>query len=367
MTPVDFNYLMPPEWAKHLCTFMEWPRSEWFWGDGISAARLAYAKVAQVITGFEPVVMLVHPDLASQAATLCGPEITILPIEHDDSWVRDNGPTFISNPAGHLAGINWRFNAWGSKTPGWEADDRVPPLLLYKLGLKCFSAPIILEGGSIHVDGNGTLITTEQCLLHPNRNPRLGKAEITEFLKQYLNIRKIIWLKNGLDGDETDGHVDNVACFARPGTVLIQSCSDPDDPNYQSYLDNRAILDAETDSQGRRLRVIPIEQPPLTYYRGKRLPLSYINFYLVNGGVVFPVFGGKCSKTDRLTRQTLEAVFPERRVVPVNGMEIIKGGGNIHCITQQMPATRCITEFNWRFFNEEDNSCSYSNELQLEY
>ncbi len=341
MTPIDLGYQMPAEWIRHACTFMEWPINQRIWLDQLEPARRAYAAVARAIAGFEPVIMLVSPEQRAAAATLCGPAIALLPIRHNDSWMRDNGPTFLVDRRQQLAGINWRFNAWGGKSESWDEDDRVAPALLQRLGVPCFNAPMILEGGSIHVDGAGTLLATEECLLNQNRNPHLTKAEIATLLGRYLNIRKIIWLKRGLAGDETDGHVDNVACFARPGAVIIQSCADPSDPNYRIYQENRRILEHETDARGQGLEIIPIEQPPATYDRStsKRLPMSYINFYLVNGGLVFPVFGGACRETDRRARQVLEAAFPGRTVIGVDGMTIIKGGGNIHCITQQMPAS----------------------------
>ncbi|MQL50740.1 agmatine deiminase [Desulfofundulus thermobenzoicus] len=338
MTPKDLGYKMPPEWTRHACTFMEWPTTEDLWPGGLDEARQAYSEVARAIARFEPVIMIVRPELSAAAARLCGPAVHIHEMEHDDSWMRDNGPTFVVNAGGEVAGINWRFNAWGGKHERWEQDNLVAPRLLDYLKVPCFNAPLVLEGGSIHTDGEGTLLTTEECLLNQNRNPHLNKTEIEKILKQYLGVDKVIWLRRGLEGDETDGHVDNVACFARPGIVLVQSCSDSGDPNCEILQENMAILRGATDAKGRKLRVIPVEQPPATYYRGVRLPLSYINFYFVNGGIVMPRFGGACAAADDHAARILRSVFPKRKIVEINGLPIARGGGNVHCITQQMPA-----------------------------
>lgn len=333
----DQGYRMPPEWAKHACTFMEWPTSEEYWPGGFEDARRAYAEAARAIAAFEPVTMLARPDLAAVATRLCGPAVRIMEIEHDDSWMRDNGPTFIVNTKGEIAGINWKFNAWGEKFNHWSKDNLVPPRLLEHLGVPCIDAPIVLEGGSIHVDGEGTLLTTEECLLNKNRNPHLNKKEIERVLKQYLGVEKIVWLKKGLDGDDTDGHVDNVACFAGPGTVITQVCPDPGDPNFEITRENISILRKSSDARGRKLEIVQVEQPPATFHRDARLVLSYINFYFVNGGIVMPRFGGNCAASDELAASVLKRVFPDRKVVGINGLPIARGGGNVHCITQQMP------------------------------
>lgn len=337
MVPYEQNYRMPPEWAEHSRTFMEWPTGEEQWPDGYQDACSAYAEVAKTIAGFEPVTMITRPDRAGEAAVLCGPTVDILPMKHDDAWMRDNGPTFVVNERGIVAGVNWKFNAWGEKFGPWEEDNLVAPRLLSHLKLPCFDAPIVLEGGSIHVDGEGTLLTTEQCLLNKNRNPRLGRKEVEDVLKQYLGITKIIWLKQGLEGDDTDGHVDNVACFAKPGLVLVQNCQDPADPNYDIMEENIAILQESTDARGRKLEFMEFQQPNPVYMGSARLPVSYTNFYFVNGGIILPSFGESCSGTDEFAAALLRDVFPERKVVNIDGMAIIKGGGNVHCITQQMP------------------------------
>ncbi|RCX19956.1 agmatine deiminase [Anaerobacterium chartisolvens] len=336
MFPSELGFAMPPEWSEHMGTLMEWPIKEALWPEPFEEVLEAFANTAKSIAQFEPVIMIARPELAEQAQRLCGGGIKILEMLHDDSWMRDNGPTFVINSRGELSGINWRFNAWGGKYP-FNYDDMVAFKVLNCLEIPCFDAPLIMEGGSIHVDGEGTVLTTEQCLLNANRNPHMNKDQIEDMLKKYLGAKKIIWLKNGLYGDDTDGHIDNVACFAGPGKVIVQISSDKNNPNYERSAENLEILKGCTDAQGRFLEIIEIEQPGEELYDGAYLTLSYINFYFVNGGIILPVFGGKHSETDSNAKNVLQRAFPDRRIVAVDGMPIARGGGNVHCITQQMP------------------------------
>ena len=336
---------MPAEWEKHQRTFLEWPvRDSLIRPENYAEVCKGYAQVARSVSAFEPVAVIVNSDTEEEARRLCGPAVELLNIPHDDAWARDNGPTFVRNPTGALRGISWRFNAWGEKYSPFDRDDAAAGRILEHYGISCVEVPMVLEGGSIHTDGEGTLLTTEQCLLNPNRNPGLTRAQIEDRLMRNLNVSKILWLKNGLFGDETDGHVDNVACFARPGVILMQVCRDPNDPNYEVTQKNREVLERETDAQGRKLTVIEILQPPARYYHGDRLTLSYLNFYFVNGGIILPVFGGDAEETDRAVSDTLKELFPGREIVTVDGMPLIKEGGNVHCITQQMPEAGCTQE-----------------------
>jgi agmatine deiminase len=305
------------------------------------------------ISEFEPVTVIVNPDELAQVGdwimagltdngtgdSACAASFPIecLPAAHNDAWLRDNGPTFVRDPAGRLAGINWRFNAWGGKYAPWDLDDQIAPAILDHCQVRRFDAPLVMEGGSLHVDGEGTLLTTEECLLNPTRNPRLGREQIEAHLRQYLNVSQIIWLKRGLSGDETDGHVDNIACFAAPGKVLIQVCDDPDDENQAITQENLAILRQATDACGRSLEIIQIPQPPRADYQGGRLTLSYLNFYFVNDGIILPVFGGTAAATDEQAVQILTKLYPQRRIRRIDGLGIISEGGNVHCTTQQMP------------------------------
>ncbi|TGE33515.1 agmatine deiminase family protein [Desulfosporosinus sp. Sb-LF] len=344
MYPINLNFKMPAEWAKHMRTFISWPvQASMCYPEDFEAVCRGYAEIIQAIAEFEPVTVVVNPgDLENLAQIFQNERIECLSIEHNDAWLRDNGPTFLVHDSGELAGVNWRFNAWGGKYAPWDLDDQVAPQILDSVGLKRFDAPLVMEGGSLHVDGEDTLLTTEECLLNPNRNPELTKEQIEVELKNFLNVRKVIWLKKGLDGDETDGHVDNVACFAAPGKILLQVCDDPEDENYAITQENLKILREETDALGRNFEIIPIQQPPKLCHTetNTRYTLSYLNFYFVNGGIILPVFGGKAKETDRLAAQVLCEVFPKRRIRTVNGMGIIREGGNVHCTTQQMPEGR---------------------------
>lgn len=328
---------MPAEWEPHARTFMEWPvRNSMIHPENYGEVCRGYAQVAKAIAEFEPLTMLVNPGFGEEAARLCGTEMDIRELPHSDAWFRDSGPTFVYENK-KLVGINWDFNAWGEKYKPYELDKLAAKRLLADIHIPCTDVSIILEGGSIHVDGEGTLLTTEQCLLNPNRNPQLSKEEISDILKKHLGVSKILWLKKGLFGDETDGHVDNVACFSQPGKIVMQVCHDKSDANYESTQENLAILRNAEDAQGRKLEIIEIPQPPERFWNGERLTLSYLNFYLVNGGLILPVFGGDAEKTDKQAEEILQSAFPDRKIVPVDGMPIIKEGGNVHCITQQMP------------------------------
>ncbi|MDK2811609.1 MAG: agmatine deiminase [Petroclostridium sp.] len=340
MYPKDLNYRMPAEWTKHQRTFISWPIQESMcYPEDYGNVCRGYGELVKAIAEFEPVTVIVNPKELQKVRTICdGKNIEFLEIEHNDAWIRDNGPTFVVDDEGNIAAVNWMFNSWGGKYAPWDLDDQVAPKILEYYGIPYFNAPLVMEGGSIHVDGEGTLITTEECLLNPNRNPELNREQIENYLKQYLNVEKIIWLKRGLFGDETDGHVDNIACFAAPGKILMQVCEDPEDENYEITRENLEVLQNATDARGRKFEVIPIKQPPKRICENKRLTLSYINFYFVNGGIILPQFGGKAEETDKLAEEVLQKTFPERRIRKVDGMAIIKEGGNVHCTTQQMIA-----------------------------
>jgi agmatine deiminase len=327
---------MPPEWAPHARCWMQWPCREPLFGEHLHAARQAYAEVAQAIAEFEPVTMIASPEHVVETSLKCGPGVSTFSLPLDDSWCRDSGPTFVVNGKGEVAGVSWKWNAWGDKYPDHQRDAQVSRAVLEHLGMRRYAAPLVLEGGAIHVDGEGTLLTTESCLLNPNRNPDLGRAEVEELLRQYLGVRTILWLNGGLEDDDTDGHVDNVACFARPGLVLALNSSDPADGNHAMLTDNIERLRASSDASGRSLEVVPIEQPRRREMAdGRRLALSYVNFYIANGGIVMPAFE---DPQDRHAYDIVQRAFPDRRVMQVPATEIVFGGGGIHCITQQQPA-----------------------------
>ena len=329
---------MPAEWEQHERTLIEWPvKNSLVWTDNHQEVIKGYADIANAIAEFETVTLLVNEDTLEEAGNLCNAGVERLVLPHNDAWCRDNGPTFVWDEKKHLAAVNWNFNAWGERFKPYDLDNAVAPRILEHFHAPCFDAGIVLEGGSIHVDGEGTLLTTKECLLNPNRNPDLNQSEIEARVMQHLGIKQIIWLNHGLFGDETDGHVDNVACFAKPGVILIQTCKDPKDSNYSSSQENLEILENATDARGRAIEIIEIPGPPARYYHDIRLTLSYLNFYLVNGGIILPVFGGDAKETDKKAEEILQRTFPDRRIVTVDGMALIKEGGNVHCITQQMP------------------------------
>ena len=334
--PVESGFFMPAEWAAHSRCWMAWPCRESLWGEGLAAAREAYAEVAREISRFEPVTMIANPEHVAEVSLSCGSGVSCLPLAHDDSWTRDSGPTFVVDRAGQTAGVDWVFNAWGGKHQPYDRDAEMAQRILEQAKLPRYAAPLVAEGGAIHVDGEGTLLTTEQCLLNPNRNPDLSRAEVEGHLRDFLGVEKVIWLVGDPLDEETDGHVDNLACFAAPGVVLAQQPGPEERPNHAALAENLKRLREAVDARGRRLEVIEMPQPQTEQldYRGAPLLASYINFYLANGAVIAPAFE---DPADDRAFQIFSQVFPDRQVVQVRALDILQGGGGIHCITQQQP------------------------------
>jgi agmatine deiminase len=326
-TPREDGLAMPAEWALHAATYMEWPTRLSLWGDVFEQAKHDYAEVATAIAAFEPVVMVVNPEQANEARRYLAREVEILPMPIDDSWMRDNGPIFVTDGRGGVALVHFRFNGWGDKYAPYDRDAEVPARLAEHLGMRRYEAPMVLEGGSFFVDGEGTLLTTEQCLLHPNRNPAMSREEIERTLREYLGVDVIVWLGRGhhLDRD-TDGHVDGIAQYVRPGVVIVHAPADPQDGDREAGLDNVRRLREARDARGRSFEVIPFE-PGASVSAG-------LNLYLCNGGAVVPTDG---AETDEPVLAQIRAAFPEREVVPVPGRVLLEGGGGPHCITQQLP------------------------------
>jgi agmatine deiminase len=314
---------------------MAWPCRAELWNERLGKARAAHAEVARAIAAFEPVSMIARPEDTVAATRLCGDRIEIVPLAIDDSWMRDSGPTFLRWADRAIVGCAWRFNAWGGKYSNYANDATLAPRLLERLRLCRFDAPFVLEGGAIHCDGAGTVLTTESVLLNQNRNPGIGREAMEALLREWIGARQVIWLPGGLTEDETDGHVDNVACFAAPGVVLAQGCSDPSDADYDILRANLQVLRSSHDAAGRPLRVVTVEQPEPRLLRGARLPRSYVNFYVANGVVVMPAFG---CRQDSDAAKIVADLFPGREIVQVRADPIVVGGGGIHCITQQQPA-----------------------------
>jgi len=356
-TPAADGFRMPGEIEPHSGCWMAWPERPDNWRLGAKPAQEAYAAVATAIAASEPVTMAVSDAQFENCRALLPPEVRVVEVSTDDAWIRDHGPTFVVDGSGERRGVDWRFNAWGGTEGGlyfpWDRDDRVAAKVLEIEGDDRYRAPIVLEGGAIHVDGEGTVLTTEECLLNPNRNPELSKEQIERVLLDYLGAEKVVWLGAGVFEDETDGHVDNLACFARPGLALLTWTDDEDDPQHPISRDACERLEAATDARGRSLEVVLLPSPgPLqisaeeaqgvdvaegTVPRsaGDRLAASYVNFYLGNSRIVYPLLD---PRHDEEAATILRRVFPDREVVGVPAREILLGGGNVHCITQQVPA-----------------------------
>jgi agmatine deiminase len=335
-TAAEAGFFMPAEWAPHVRTWMAWPTRTELWGTKFADAEAAYSDVANAIARFEPVSMVANEADIARVRAICGSKIEAVALPIDDSWMRDSGPSFLLNANGEVAGADWGFNAWGGKFPPWDKDAALAGQILEHLSMRAFKTPFILEGGSIHVDGEGTVLTTEQCLLNPNRNFGFSRSDVEAHLKAWLGASEVIWLGEGLENDHTDGHIDDVACFVRPGVVMAATCDDPADPNHKPLAENLRRLRAARDARGRALDIIEMPLPRRREVAGVgRLASSYVNFYIANGGIVAPSFD---DPRDEAAKQILQAAFLDRDVVMVPCLTIIEGGGSIHCITQQQPA-----------------------------
>ncbi len=355
-TPAADGFRMPAEWEPHAGTWMAWPERPDTWREGARPARVAFAEVARAIAASEPVMVTASPAGVASASAALPRACRVVELATDDAWMRDIGPTFVVDDAGRRRGVDWIFNAWGGLEGGlytpWDRDDAAADAILELEGAGRYRAPLVLEGGAIHTDGDGTLLTTEECVLDPNRNPGRTRPEVEAIFADLLGVEHVIWLGLGVFRDETGGHVDNLACFVRPGVVALTWTDDRTDPQYERSLDARRRLEAATDARGRALEVHLVHQPgPLTMTdaeaagllavdgskprrSGDRLAASYVNFFVANTRVVMPLLD---ERHDDQARDQLAALFPEREVIGVPAREILLGGGNVHCITQQAP------------------------------
>lgn len=358
-TPRADGFHMPAEWAPHTQTWMLWPERPDNWRLGGKPVQAAHVALAKAIARFEPVTVGVSAGQYDNArARLDVPNIRVVEISSDDAWMRDTGPTFVVDHGGEVRGVDWAFNAWGGFLGGlyapWNRDEQVASKVLdMERCQRYHTHGFVLEGGSIHVDGEGTLITTEECLLNRNRNPHLDRGQIERILADHLAVEKIIWLPDGLFNDETDGHVDNFCCYVRPGEVLLAWTDDASDPNYPRCQAALQVLENSVDAKGRALVVHKMPIPGPLYatqeecdgvdlvagsqerHPSVRLAGSYVNFLIVNGGIIAPSFD---DPLDGEAQALLQKLFPEHEVVMVPGRELLLGGGNIHCLTQQQPA-----------------------------
>lgn len=356
--PKNDGYRMPGEFENHIGCFMIWPERRDSWQYGGIAAQNAFAKVAAAIAKSEKVTMLVSHSQYDNARRLLPENIRVVEMSTDDAWARDVAPTFVVNDNGNIRGIDWGFNAWGGLIDGlyfpWDKDNKVARKVCDLLDKDVYNARnFIMEGGAIHSDGEGTIMVTEACLLSKGRNPQLSKTEIEENLKLYLGADKVIWLKNGIYNDETNEHIDNICAFTSPANVVLAWTDDENDPQYAFSKSCYDILSNSTDAKNRRITIHKIPQPSPIYMTDEecngldyfddeptrsnnyRLAGSYVNFYISNGAVIMPGFN---DKNDIIAKNILENLFPTREVIQIYARDILIGGGNIHCITQQYPS-----------------------------
>lgn len=355
-TPKKDGFRMPAEFEPQSRVWMVWPERCDNWRDGAKPVQGAYANIAKAISAFTPVTMCVSSQQYANCRAVLPPEIRVVEISNDDAWVRDTGPTFVTNDKGEIRGVDWVFNAWGGLVDGlyfpWANDDAVAQKICEIQEIDSYrSKGFVCEGGSFHVDGEGTLITTEMCLLSEGRNPHMSKEEIEKTLCDYLNLEKIIWVKDGIDPDETNGHIDDVACYVRAGEVACIWTEDKNHKFYQACQDAYAQLSQAVDAKGRTLKVHKLCLPKnYVTIRGEfaidsvedAAPredgdiciASYMNFLITNGALIVPQYG---DENDSLALKQLGEIFPDHKIVGVESWEVVYGGGNIHCITQQQP------------------------------
>jgi agmatine deiminase len=326
---------MPAEWEPHAATLMAWPTRRDLWGEAWYQAFAEYAAVANAIAAYELVVMAVTAEHAAAARRRLTHAVELVVVELDDSWLRDCGPIVVQDADGSRTGIHFAFNSWGGKYLPFDRDAAVAEPLLEHLGIRREGSAMVLEGGSITVDGEGTLITTEQCLLNPNRNPDLSRAQIEAELRARLGVERIVWLPHGhFDDRDTDGHVDGVATFAAPGVVLAQTCADAGHPDHERMRANLAVLRSSRDARGRPFEVVEVSQYARVRVAAEPASVPYLNVYFANGALIVPT-AGHANDDDVLA--LMAAAAPGRDVVGVPAAAIAFGGGGPHCITQQVP------------------------------
>lgn len=357
-TPKQDGFRMPGEFEEHSGTYILWPERPDNWRLGAKPAQKVFVEVAEAISKYEEVTVGVTKEQYDNARNMLPEKVRVVEISSNDSWIRDSGPTCVVNDKGEVRAIDWKFNAYGGLVEGlyfpWDQDDKIARKVAEIERMDWYRTnDFVLEGGSIHTDGEGTLITTEECLLNKDRNPHMTKKEIEKTLCDYLNVEKVIWLKRGIYLDETNGHVDNICAFVRPGVVVLAWCEDKDDPQYEISRECYEILKKAKDAKGRKLEIhklpipkkkikitkeesegVDVVEGTLPREKGLRLAASYVNYYTCNKAIILPVFD---DPNDKVAIKLLTELYPDREIVPIYAREILLGGGNIHCITQQIP------------------------------
>lgn len=336
---------MPAEWEPHAATWLSWPHNPATWPGKVEVIPPTWVEIVRALLPGEEVQLLVRDAAVEEearrllgAAGLIGPRLHLHRIKtNDGAWMRDVGPTFVTRRRGgraETAAIDWTFNAWGGKYGPWDDDDRVASQVAALAGVPVFTPGIVLEGGSIEVNGRGTLLTTESCLLNPNRNPGLGRAEIEAVLRAQLGVRHVLWLGDGIAGDDTDGHIDDLTRFVDPHTVVTVVTEGRRDPNYEPLTANLRRLREMRDQDGEALRVLTLPMPEAVIYEDQQLPASYANFYIGNQVILVPTFA---QASDVVAQRTLAEIFPTRRIVGIHATDLVWGLGTFHCVTQQQP------------------------------
>ena len=359
-TPKQHGFRMPGEFEKHQGCYIIWPERPDNWRLGGKPAQEVFTTVANTIGKYEPMTVVVSRNQYSNARNMLADYVKVVEMSNDDSWIRDCGATFVINDKGEMRGVDWVFNAWGGLVDGlyfpWDQDDKIAQKMCELEQVDSYRLEdFVLEGGSIHVDGEGTVMVTEECLLSEGRNPHMTKEQIGEKLCEYLGCEKVLWIPNGIYNDETNGHVDNMCNFVRPGVVLLAWTDDQNDPQYARSKEAYDYLTNETDAKGRKLEVHKMYTPApilitkeesmgvdaidgtLPRQEGDRLAASYVNYYTGNGFIALPVFN---DPNDQKAIDKLKELYPDRVIEPIYAREILLGGGNIHCITQQVPAVK---------------------------
>jgi agmatine deiminase len=359
-TPKKDGYRMPGEFEKHRGTYIIWPERPDNWRLGGKPAQKTFVEVASVIGKYEPCTVLVSSWQYANARGMLPYYVKVVEMSNNDSWVRDCGATFVVNDQGDLRAVDWSFNAWGGLVDGlyfpWDSDDKIAGKMCEIERVNSYRTEnFVLEGGSIHVDGEGTVMVTEECLLSEGRNSHMTKEEIGNKLCEYLNCEKVLWIPRGIYNDETNGHVDNMANFVKPGVVVLAWTDDKDDPQYERSMEAYNYLSGETDAKGRKLEIHKLYTPKpilitkeesegvdavdgtLPRQEGDRLAASYANYYTGNGFIALSIFN---DPNDQKAVDLLQSLYPNRKIIPIYAREILLGGGNIHCITQQLPKAK---------------------------
>lgn len=334
---------MPAEWEPQAAIWLSWPHRRKTWPRNYAPIPAKFAEIAATISRYEPVRFNIAKSLHATARRLLNQakadlsRVEVFAHTTDDAWCRDHGPIFVKNDrTGEVAVTDWQFNAWGGKYPKFKADNAIPGKIAAKLNLRRFQHPMVLEGGSVEVNGGGLLLTTEACLLNKNRNSHLKREQIEQALRDYLGVHTIYWLGDGIEGDDTDGHVDDLSRFFRADGIITAVESNSRDVNYRALHENLERLKSLRTPSGKKFKLVELPMPRPCYRNEQRLPATYANYLVLNGAVLMPAF--RQPKRDREAAEILATCFPGREIIPIDCLDLVLGRGTLHCITQQQPA-----------------------------